>query len=287
MTAKTSPARVAAFFRALAETGNRTIAAERAKVSRSWVSLHQSTDPAFAARMTAAVEAARARLRAQATGIAANAASAPDHVRSDGGSVRPPAGWGSLDGEELVVRGTNGRRTQIARARLRQWTPRVEARFLATLAATCNVKAACAEVGLTAASAYGHAKRWPGFAERWRAAIETGYLRIEAALIANAANAMGDTDPFEPELAMPPMSVAQAIHLLHMHKHQVHAIGGRPGKRGWPKSLDEMRPGILRKLELIEAERIAHERIGPATLARDRREWAKRRGGQRGSGGGG
>lgn len=35
MTAKASPARIEAFFQALAETGNQTIAAERAKVSRS------------------------------------------------------------------------------------------------------------------------------------------------------------------------------------------------------------------------------------------------------------
>ena len=47
MSRKTSPARRAAFLKALSETGNQTIAAERAKVSRSWVQLHRSTDPAF------------------------------------------------------------------------------------------------------------------------------------------------------------------------------------------------------------------------------------------------
>ena len=47
MTAKTSPARRAAFMAAVAATGNRTLAAERARVSPSWVTLHRATDPAF------------------------------------------------------------------------------------------------------------------------------------------------------------------------------------------------------------------------------------------------
>ena len=51
MTKKTSKARTGAFFKALSETGNQTISAERACVSRSWVTLHRSTDPEFKARM--------------------------------------------------------------------------------------------------------------------------------------------------------------------------------------------------------------------------------------------
>ena len=47
MSRKTSPVRRAAFLKALSATGNQTIAAERAKVSRSWVQLHRSTDPGF------------------------------------------------------------------------------------------------------------------------------------------------------------------------------------------------------------------------------------------------
>lgn len=127
MSAKISAARRAAFLKALRETGNQTIAHERAKVSRSWVQLHRSTDPQFKADVAAAVAGARA-----------------DLSRADG--RRPPSGWGFLDGEELVVKGSGGsgggRRVQIARARVKQWTPRIEDRFLATLGATCNVKAA-------------------------------------------------------------------------------------------------------------------------------------------------
>ena len=47
MSKKITATRCAAFLKALAETGNQTLAAERAKVSRSWVVLHRGRDAAF------------------------------------------------------------------------------------------------------------------------------------------------------------------------------------------------------------------------------------------------
>lgn len=221
MTAKTSPARRAAFLKALRATGNQTLAAERAKVSRSWVQLHRSTDPEFDDACRAAIAAAKESLR-----------SAPildlrqgRQVRGARGSSKPPCGWGYLDGEELVVRGTNGRRVQIARARLHQWTPRVEDRFLATLAVTCNVRAACAEVGMSVESAYKHRARWPAFAERWDEAVQIGYWRLDGALTAGAIALFDPPDPSGPPLepaapALAPMSVDDAIRLAGLYERR-------------------------------------------------------------------
>jgi hypothetical protein len=267
MTAKFGVRRIGAFLAALRETGNQTLAAERAKVSRSWVQLHRSGDPEFRRACGAAVEEAKAALR-QAQG-------------ERGLGCEPPSGWGFLDGEELVVKGTGGsgggKRVQIARARLRQWTPRVEERFLATLSATCNVKAACAEAGLTAASAYNHRKRWPGFARRWDEAVETGYARLEAGLLEHAGNMLSGEGP-PVFVAMPAMSFADAVHLLHMHKHQVRGIGKAPGQR-WrrPPSLDDpgMRERIIAKLEMAERQRRAG--LSAEQRAADEAEWARRR----------
>ncbi|HVR91052.1 MAG TPA: hypothetical protein VHG29_08165 [Novosphingobium sp.] len=175
MTKKFSQARRDAFLTALAQTGNQTLSAERAKVSRGWVTLHRSTDAGFDAACRDAIAEARAALRDAPSALRrAQGSVAPQGERN---SMKPPTGWGYLDGAELVVKGTGGssfpdaptqgRRVQIARARVRQWSPRVEERFLAALTATCNVKAACAEVGLTPASAYNHRLRWDGFARRW------------------------------------------------------------------------------------------------------------------------
>jgi hypothetical protein len=271
MTAKFGQARKDLFLAKLRETGNRTLAAEAAKVSQAWVGSHRKSDPDFKQACEEALRQAQDRL-----------SSHPDR--------EPPSGWGFLDGEELVVKGTGGsgalrqaqgerktRRVQIARARLRQWTPRVEERFLAALAATCNVKAGCAEVGLTAASAYNHRKRWPAFARRWDEALEIGYAQLECGLVEAACNLFSAGSEADPEDRRPvevgpirAMTAAHAIHLLHMHKHRVHAIGKRPGLRAREPDIEDVRAEILRKVA-------AMERADKARLERDREAWARRR----------
>lgn len=255
MTRKFGEARREVFLAALRKTGNQTIAAERAKVSRSWVQLHRSSDPAFKRAVEEAVAEAKSRLGSHP-------------------ARRPPGGWGYLDGEELVVRGTGGsgggKRVQIARSRLKQWSPRVEERFLTALTATCNVRVACAEVGMTPASAYAHRGRWANFARRWDEAVETGYMQIEMGLIEAAGNLFSSDGPVETG-PIRDMTADHAIHLLHMHKHQVHRLGKRPGLRArWP-DIEEVRAHILRKVE-------AMERSDKTRLERDRKEWARRRG---------
>jgi hypothetical protein len=243
MTAKIGQARREAFLAALRETGNQTIAAERAKVSSSWVQLHKSRDPGFRCACEEAVRQARERLCA-----------AP--------KVGPPSAWEFHEGEELVVRGTGGsgggRRVQIARARLRQWSPLVEERFVVALAATCNVKAACAEVGLSPASAYNHRQRWPKFGERWDAAIEIGYDRIEWGLLELACDRVASAGPIGLR-PMPEMSVRDALQLLGLHERRARGNGRAPGRWRRPRSLDDpdMREEILRKLEAIERLRLA------------------------------
>ncbi len=275
MSARMSPQRRAAFFRALFETGNQSLAAERAKVSRSWVCLHRKSDPEFDAAVRAAISEARASL-SQRSG------SSPEHS-----GRKPPGGWGHLDGEELVVKGTGGsggtggRRVQIARARLQQWTPRVEQRFLAALMATCNVKAACAEAGMSAAGAYAHRKRWRRFAELWREAIAEGFARLEIALLENGLNLFGETE-LPPETPLRGMDVTQAIHLIHMHKYGVFGLGGAPGRRRLPVGINHpvIRDGIKRKIAAI----IAARDIPPAAREADRQIWARRQGGGGGRG---
>lgn len=226
MSAKTSPQRRAAFFRALRETGNQTLACERAKVSRSWMSLQRSTDPQFKADVAAAVEEAKEKLRW-----------APDRARGDG-SCRPSARWAFQDGEELVVRGSRGRRVQVARARLHQWTPRVEARFLALLERTCNLRLALREVGLSAQSLHEHRKRWPAFDERCEDALDIGYWRLDGGVVTAGLVGLNPRLAEEFDLSPPmvaPMSADDALRLLRLHERRrwdaERGIG--PGGRVW------------------------------------------------------
>jgi len=249
MTARMSEARRAAFLRAVEETGNQTVAAERARVSRSWACLHRSRDAAFDSAVRAAVAAARERL-------------------SRLESSAPPREWGHLDGEELVVRGTGGsgggKRVQIARARLRQWTPRLEARFLQTLAATCNVTAACASVGLGKCAAYAHRKRWRAFARRWDETISEAVDRLEWALLQAGANLFSSPAAAPRSTPIRAMCVSEAIWIVEMRRRLEAGMAGTPGRRPLPRPLEEVKAGILRKFSALERQwRRGHDPIFP------------------------
>ena len=218
MSHKTSPQRRAAFFKALRETGNQTLACERARVSRAWVQLQRSTDPAFKAEVEAGVAAARASLLAA----------------RPGGRMKPGRKWREQEGEELVVRGSRGRRVQVARARLRQWTPRVERRFLRVLEQCCNLRLALRSVGLSTTSLHEHRKRWPAFDDACEDALAEGYERIDGGLVAGAIRLLDPevADPADPP-AIAPMNVDQAISLVRIHERRrwEAARGVGPGGR--------------------------------------------------------
>jgi hypothetical protein len=238
MYRKMGERRRAAFLRALAESGNQTLAAEKACVSRSWVCKERGLNPEFDTEVRALVAAADARLRG-------------------GAGQTPPRGWGHLDGVELVVRGTNGRLVQIARAFPGQWTARTEKRFLEVLGATCNAKAAYAAVGKSKGSAYGHRRRWPGFERRWDDALDTGTDMLEEKLTLRAENIFADPEAPMPEAQpdLPQMTIAEAIHLLHMQKRRMLELGRPPGRWKRPRALDEVRASILRKFSVIARKR--------------------------------
>ena len=201
MSAKITASRRRAFLTHLANSGNITLSAERAKVSRSWVRLHRSEDPAFDAACREAVAVAKMML-------------------SDDAS-RLPAGprWAWHEGCELVVNGTRGRRVQVRRASTTQWTGTQEKRFLAVLAGTANVKASCRAVGTHPPSAYAHRKRWPDFARRWDEAIQIGMCELEARIIQNFDRHFDPEAP-EPEVPMEGLRIESAIRTLAIYQRR-------------------------------------------------------------------
>jgi hypothetical protein len=207
----TVAARKRAILRALEQTGNLTLAAEKARVTREWIRRHRKLDPSFNSGCLAAVEQAKLWL-------------------ADADGAAPPSGWGTLDGAELVVHKSSGRRVQIRRAKLRQWSPSLERRFLAALASSCNVQAACAEVGMAVSSAYRHRKTWVAFARAWDEAVETGYRHLESELVLAGRNLFSDEAPAVPS-PITEMTAAQALHLLNVHKHHVHGVGKGPREK--------------------------------------------------------
>ncbi|MES2445246.1 MAG: hypothetical protein V4574_20670 [Pseudomonadota bacterium] len=160
---------------------------------------------------------------------------------------RGPAGtraWaGGKDGPQIVA--SKGKR----------WTDEAEARFLDQLAASCNVTLAAKAAGFSATAIYNRRRTDPGFAERWQAALDQGYVRIEMLLVRRATEVL-ERGP-DPELPLPDMTVRDALAILNLHRGTVKGEGKYPGWRARPRSLDEMRDSILTKFEAIEAARQA------------------------------
>ena len=137
-------------------------------------------------------------------------------------------------------------------------SPDAVERFLDMLAATANVRRAAAAAGASAAGFYARRRRDDGFRVAWDAALESGRARLEALLLARAIRRFDpdeDGGAIDGDRALlseaPPMSVDEAMRLLAMAR-------GKPAghrREAWrqpPRSLDEVRDSILRKLEAIE-----------------------------------
>jgi hypothetical protein len=174
----------------------------------------------------------------------ANMTTAPDSLAQPPRNTRRgrgPAGSAIRYGKDglKVVRSTGAR-----------WTEAAADMFLDRLAASCNVMLAADAAGFRVETVYKHRREDPVFAQRWQAALEQGYARIEMALVRRAADAMEGLAP-DPATPIPEMTVDQALKVLSRHRASVEGRGR--GRRGWtrPRSLDEVSESILVKLEAI------------------------------------
>jgi len=159
-----------------------------------------------------------------------------------------------IPGTTLRASGKDG--PQLIASAGKRWTDEAEARFLDSLAASCNVSLSAHAAGFCKEAIYQRRRRDAGFAARWQAALEQGYARIEMALVRRAADALEGFAP-DPDTPIPEMTVRDAVTILQLHRASVRGEGLRPGWRAVPRSLDEVRDSILAKLEAIEAARRA------------------------------
>lgn len=143
-------------------------------------------------------------------------------------------------GHELTFRGGRGRPVQMRRQK-QGWTAARRDRFLDLVAATCNVRLAAEEIGLTLASVYALRRREPEFGERWRMALLAGYDRLEGELLRKSIHALedgvdGTNDP--DTLVKGPVTFDQAMSLLERHRKLL-AQGERPVRRAGYKEATE------------------------------------------------
>jgi len=201
VTAKMAERKVNAFLAALAETGNASLAAKQAGLSRSWVNKARRVDAPLDARVRAARAEAAARLGAYEEN-------------------RPVEAWRTRRGVGLVVT----RRGQIARAPgARRWTRRTEERFLLAIRETRNLEIAAPAVGMSVASLEKHRKRWPAFDRRVREALRLSAGALAMRLVVPADEEEAAAEVPEPALFAWPawMTVKAAIDTLRRHKAEI------------------------------------------------------------------
>lgn len=251
----------AAFLRHLRRTGNASEAARAIGASLGRFSWRRAQHPAFALRWDAAMAVAYAALKDER-----------------GGARSPRIG-------EPHIRRTCGGHLQLQRAQAGMVDHASRQRFLAALSATANVSLAAAAAGHSPVSFYRHRHRDPGFAREWLLALELGYDRLKMALLESwqVESAADDDWRHNAPPEMPPMTPAQALHLMQLHQKEV-VLGTKPlTGRLRPGETREARLAMLAllyearqerealKFRIAEAERLArgeptHQRWAPGDL---------------------
>jgi hypothetical protein len=159
MPSRISTSRTVAYLRALADTGNASLAAAHAGVSRDWAYKRRLADARFDALCREMMKQFRE--------------TPPLPPSAD-----IPLAIGQRSLEVCSAHSREGRgatkRVRVNRPRADGWTPEREQRFLAALAATADVPLAASSAGMTAPSAYRHRTQWPGFAFGWHKAMRRG-----------------------------------------------------------------------------------------------------------------
>lgn len=211
-----------AFLAALRATGNAHAAARATGIGRSKMLKRRATRPAFAAEWDAALALAQATLTHDTP--------APEEA------PHPEAPNSTAP---RLVRLKSGR-VQLRAHRPGRLTRAAEQAFLAALAATANVRLSAKAAGFSHSAFYARAREHDGFAREMRLAIQRGWEALEAALLESTlaeAHADDDWRRNDPP-AIPPMTAAEALQLMHLHHstaklwgHQ-HHLRRLPGETG-------------------------------------------------------
>ena len=179
--------------------------------------------------------------------------------------ARPSPGWSArgdppprarLRGELNASTSLGGK---IVRAGPGRWNAAAEQRFFDELAATANVRRACAAAGVSTNAVYARRMKRPEFRAKWDAVLETGRAAIEMHLVETAKKAF-DPDELDVGDIQPKVSVAEAIRIVQLH-----------GSKAQRQSVEQIEPPeaeveAVRERLLNKLERL-RKREMPAMLA--------------------
>lgn len=150
--------------------------------------------------------------------------------------------------DEIQLASHNRRRVAKVRTRRKLFSDRQKRVFLEELAATCNVTHSAKVAGVVVGTPYNHRMRDPAFRAAWEAALEQGYAKLEAEMLARATRTIAfDGDrPREGEIDWD-----KGMDLLRMHRAQAKRIGEGAPPKFEPIPVEEARAMLIKKLRAI------------------------------------
>ena len=125
--------------------------------------------------------------------------------------------------------------------------------FLATLAATCNVRASAARAGVSPDRLYRLRDRDARFRAGWAEALEAGYQLLETRLVGHALAGGGPVLTDDDAEQTGPIDVELAKWLLAMRQSRL--TGSREGGGTGRATAEETNAAILRKLKAMSRSR--------------------------------
>ena len=156
-----------------------------------------------------------------------------------------------------VIVGGAGRQRQKRAARHDGWTKAKRILFLDTFAGTCNTTLSAKKCGMTAHSVRALIRRDPQFAVLYEEALQEGYRRIEAELLARTlGHQLDDENPTEEErgtVEPPEFDAAMALKVLQMRNAEAKARhDDRRGRIFVRATQEETDAALMKKLAAVE-----------------------------------
>jgi hypothetical protein len=251
----------------LGETGNLRRAARAA--GAPWLfDNRRRSDPVFAARCRAVLEAVDARLKGAPNAFPhapePRSAGLPAGTEEDPGGALKPGRKRRQARPEPTIRIGLHNRAQIVLMREGHWTAEIEADFLARLRLSGNFDASARAVGFQPCTVADRVAKWPAFKRACDEAYEVADVHLRYRLVSHAHALMrgpGEARPEgEAEVRFDPAAAMQIIGFLDARRD-----GGLRRRKGLPdKTFDEAVESVLAKIEAIER----HDRL----MAKEREE---------------
>jgi hypothetical protein len=156
-----------------------------------------------------------------------------------------------------------GKKPQLILRRRGRFTKAKQDRFFATLAATCNVSAACRRARVSLDTVYEHRKKSAAFRARWAAAVAEAYAKLELMMIERMMNGTVKTvtrrDGATETIQEYPNHIAML--LLRLHR----GAAAEAEAEHDPQDIEEARERLARRLQRLRRRLDADS--GPASPA--------------------